>query len=52
MLRVMNAPDFRKKMEEVYTDVIASRPEEFASLLKHEYALVAQVVQSAGIKPE
>lgn len=52
MVRVMNSPDFRKKMEDVYTDVIANRPDEFADLLKREYALVAQVVKGAGIKPE
>ena len=52
MVRVMNSPDFRKKMEDVYTDVIANRPEEFSALLKREYALVAQLVQTAGIKPE
>jgi tripartite-type tricarboxylate transporter receptor subunit TctC len=48
----IQAPDFRKRLDDLYMGPIGNRPDEFAAQLRREYALVARVVKSAGIRPE
>ncbi len=50
--KVLQSPEVRKRLDDLYMGPIGNKPEEFAESLRREYALVARVVKSAGIVPE
>jgi len=45
-------PDIRGKFEKQSVQVIGGTPEEFAAVMKAEFAIYARVAKAAGIKPE
>lgn len=51
-LRALAMPETRERMTALAVDVIGSTPEEFADLLKKEYAQWGRVVKAAGLKPQ
>jgi tripartite-type tricarboxylate transporter receptor subunit TctC len=51
-LRALAAPETKERLTALAVDVIGSTPEEFADLLKKEYAQWGRVVKAAGIKQQ
>ena len=51
-LRALAAPETKERMTALAVEIIGSTPEEFAALLKQEYAQWGRVVKAAGIKPQ
>jgi tripartite-type tricarboxylate transporter receptor subunit TctC len=52
IVRAVRAPELRERLNAEGADVIASTPGELASYMKSEAEKWAQVIKSAGIKPE
>ncbi len=52
IVAVLNAPDFRRSLEEQGYDLIPSTPDEFAALVKSEIPRWAAVVKQSGAKIE
>ena len=50
--KALNHPDIRSKFEAQSVQIIGGTPEEFASLMKSEFAIYAKVAKAAGIKAE
>jgi tripartite-type tricarboxylate transporter receptor subunit TctC len=50
--KALNSPDIKGKFEAQSVQIIGGTPEEFAAVMKAEYAVYARVAKSAGIKPE
>lgn len=50
--KALNHPDIRNKFEAQSIQIIGGTPEEFAAVMKSEYAIYAKVAKAAGIKPE
>ena len=50
--RALNHPDIRGKFEAQSVQIIGGTPEEFAAVMKSEFAIYAKVAKAAGIKPE
>jgi tripartite-type tricarboxylate transporter receptor subunit TctC len=48
----VQSADFRKRLAELYWAPVGNTPEQFAAQLRAEHAVLANVVKSAGIKPE
>ena len=51
-LRALAAPETKERLSALAVETIGSTPEEFAALLKQEYAQWGKVVKAAGIKPQ
>ena len=52
VVRSLHSPEMKKIFEQEGADVVASKPEEFAAVLKAEIAKWTKVAKAAGIKPE
>ena len=52
MVKVLNQPDLKAKLEEMGNFVIANSSDEFAQLMKKTSALFEKVIRDANIKPE
>ena len=50
--RALAHPDIRAKFEAQSVQIIGGTPEEFAAVMKSEFAIYAKVAKAAGIKPE
>jgi tripartite-type tricarboxylate transporter receptor subunit TctC len=50
--KALNAPDIKGKFESQSVQIIGGTPEEFAAVMKAEFAVYARVAKAAGIKPE
>jgi tripartite-type tricarboxylate transporter receptor subunit TctC len=49
-IKALSAPQVKAKMSEVGFDTVASTPEEFASVIKQQIALVDRILKAAKIK--
>jgi tripartite-type tricarboxylate transporter receptor subunit TctC len=52
IVRVLQAPEIRQRLSADGADPVGSTPQEFAAYLRSETAKWADVIRSAGIKPE
>jgi tripartite-type tricarboxylate transporter receptor subunit TctC len=52
IVRVLNLPDIKERLNAEGTEVVASTPEDFMKHLKAETDKWAKVIKAAGIKPE
>jgi tripartite-type tricarboxylate transporter receptor subunit TctC len=52
IVKAINAPDVKPKLEQSGLAVIAGTPEQFADLLKRSIDLYGKAVKIAGVKPE
>jgi tripartite-type tricarboxylate transporter receptor subunit TctC len=52
LVKITQQPETRKRMAGQGTDVIGSTPEEFRKVIQVESAKWANVIKTAGIKPE
>ena len=52
MVKALNAPDVRQRLEELGLDVAPQTPEQFAALIKSETVKWAKVVKDARIQPQ
>lgn len=51
IIKAMNLPETRQKLEAQLLDVVASTPEEFAAKIRRQTELVSRIVKGAGIEP-
>ena len=51
IIKAMNLPETRQKLEAQSLDVVASTPDEFAVKIRRQTELVAKIVKAAGIEP-
>jgi tripartite-type tricarboxylate transporter receptor subunit TctC len=52
MVKALNQPDIKSKIEDLGNSVIANSPEEYAALMKRGIAIFGKVFKAAGLKPE
>jgi tripartite-type tricarboxylate transporter receptor subunit TctC len=52
IVKALNAPDVRGKLETAGLAVVPGSPEQFSALLRRSLELYAQAVKIAGVKPE
>ena len=52
IVKALNLPDVRARLEALGLDVVANSPEEFAALIKEEIVKWGNVIRAANIKPE
>ncbi|MGZ8268864.1 MAG: Bug family tripartite tricarboxylate transporter substrate binding protein [Burkholderiales bacterium] len=52
LVKALTAPDIKDKFAGLGMEVVASRPEEFASYIKSENAKWTKVIKAIGLKPE
>jgi len=52
MVKALNVPEIKAKIEDIGNIVIANTPEEYAALMKRSIAIFGKVFKAAGIKPE
>ena len=52
LVKIANNPETKKRMAGQGTDVIGSTPDEFRKVIQTESAKWANVIKTAGIKPE
>ncbi len=52
MVRVLNTPDIKTKIEEMGNIVIANSPEEYVALIRKGEQIFGHVFKAAGLKPE
>ena len=52
MIRALNAPDVRQRLEELGLDVAPQTPEQFAALIKSETTKWAKVVKDARVQAQ
>ena len=52
ILKAINAPDARAKLEAAGMPVLGTSPEEFADMIKHELEIFRKLITAAGIQPE
>src|SRR5262245_21281071 len=52
IVKALNLPDVRARLEALGLDVVADSPEEFAALIKEEIVKWGNVIRAANIKPE
>ena len=50
MVKTVNAPDTRARIESLGAEPVGGSPREFASLLRREWELNAQIIKAAGVK--
>ena len=49
---VLGEPDIRRRFADGGLDITGGTPEEFAAILKRDYAKFGKILMAAGIKPE
>jgi len=52
VVRAVQDPDFRRRLQDQGTDPVANTPEEFAKMLREDIARYAEAVKLSGAKPE
>jgi len=52
MVKVLNTPDIKAKIEEMGNIVIANSPEEYVALIRKSEQIFGHVFKAAGLKPE
>ncbi|OGA42733.1 MAG: hypothetical protein A3G24_18270 [Betaproteobacteria bacterium RIFCSPLOWO2_12_FULL_62_13] len=52
IVKAMNLPDLRKRLEAVNIEPLTSTPEEFAKFIAEQTPLYARIIKDAGIKPQ
>mgnify|MGYP003348422073 CR=1 FL=1 len=52
VVKVLNAPDIRAKVDEMGIAVIGNSPAEFAALIKRGFEVYGKAFALSGIKPE
>ena len=52
IVKALNTPDVRDKLDQIGLTIIGNTPEEFASMLKRSIELYGQAAKLAGVKPE
>jgi tripartite-type tricarboxylate transporter receptor subunit TctC len=52
LIKALTAPDARSKLDAGGLQVIATTPEEFTRMMKHEIEVFRSITTRAGIKPE
>lgn len=52
MVRALNAPDVRARLDENAMIVIANTPEQFAAMVKNGIDVYGKLIKAAGIQPE
>jgi tripartite-type tricarboxylate transporter receptor subunit TctC len=52
MVKALNVPEMKSKIEEMGNLVIGSSPEEYAALIKRGTVIFGKVFKAAGLKPE
>jgi tripartite-type tricarboxylate transporter receptor subunit TctC len=50
MVKTVNAPETRSRIEALGADPVASNPKEFAALIRREWELNAKIIKAAGVK--
>jgi tripartite-type tricarboxylate transporter receptor subunit TctC len=50
MVKTVNAPETRSRIEALGADSVGSSPAEFVALLKREWELNAKIIKAAGVK--
>jgi len=49
---VVATPGFKERMAAIGVDTVGTTPQEYARVIREEYAKWGKVVEAAGIKPE
>jgi tripartite-type tricarboxylate transporter receptor subunit TctC len=52
IVKALNAPDVRPKLEETGLAIMGDTPEQFAALLKSGIEEYGRIIKTAGIQPE
>ena len=52
VVKALNAPDMRAKIEEATFTIITGTPEDFADMVRRSVDIYAKIVKASGIKPE
>lgn len=52
MMKVIQSPEFRKRLDGFYYTVVGNSPEEFSTALKKEFEVAGGAFKAAGIEPE
>ncbi|MNC91893.1 hypothetical protein D3C83_82300 [compost metagenome] len=52
IVRIIQAPDYRQRQQEVATDIVASTPDHLGAFQKSEIEKFRKIAATAGIKPE
>lgn len=52
MVKVLNTPEFKARLEKDGTDVVGSTPEEFAEFIKSDIAKWTKVIKASGVRLE
>jgi hypothetical protein len=52
MVKAVNAPDVRPKLDEGAFAIINSTPEQGVAIMKRGFEVYGKAVQAAGVKPE
>ena len=49
---IIATPGFKERMAAIGVDTVGTTPQEYARVIREEYAKWGKVVEAAGIKPE
>jgi tripartite-type tricarboxylate transporter receptor subunit TctC len=52
LVRILNLPDTKEKLAAIGVEVVGSRPEQFAQIIKEDSAKFDRIIKSAGIRVE
>ena len=52
IMKAVNAPDVRPKLDDGALSVIGGSPEDFAALIKRGFEIYGKIVKAAGLRPE
>lgn len=52
MMKVIQTPEFRKRLDDNYYSTVGNTPEEFGAALKKEFSVAATAFKAGGIQPE
>ncbi len=52
IMRAVNSPDVKAKLDEGALSVVGGSPEDFAALMKRGFDVYGRIVKKAGLKPE
>jgi len=52
ILKAVNAPDAKARLEAAGMPVVGTSPEEFAAIVKHDIDMYGKIIAAAGIRPE
>jgi tripartite-type tricarboxylate transporter receptor subunit TctC len=52
IVKDLNAPDVRPKLDQISYTVVGNTPEQFAAMVKRDYEVWRNAIKAAGLKPE